>query len=543
MKITCQACGAKYAIADDKVRGRKVKVRCKGCSAPIVVDGTVPEPVDDSASAADEDEATRVVDTRGMFGSQPAPAADAWSVNLSDTEQRTMTTEELVAAHRDGALGQDAFVWKDGMADWLPLLEVPELAAALGAARAPAAAAFAPPPAPAFAPPPAPAFAPPTSAARVSGGRAGGGQDLFGNIDSAGSEHDAPAAAPSTPGSHAYDDKPTGARNENSVLFSLDALKAGVSAPRSPGAPPPRAASTGGSASFDDLMNLGGGGGGAIFGLGANQALLTAPPPPEPEPPPAAASVPPSWQAGSVAPAAPASKNKRIVIIGVAVAALVALGVGLGSLLGGKKSEPVAANDATASANDKPGSGSDKKDDSAPAAGDKKDDSAPAAGDKKDDSAPAGDGKGDAAAAAGDKDDPKAPVSDEDKKRYFEAQKKNAEKSAADAKEEPKKADDKVAVKENPSSGLASFDKGAAISALSSAASAATGCKRPDGPTGTGRAVVTFAPSGRVTSANVSGGEFGGSSVGGCVASVFRRAHVPPFSGNSVTVSKSFTIP
>src|SRR5215468_7838939 len=39
MKVSCQACGAKYTIADDKVRGRKVKIRCKSCGTPIVVDG------------------------------------------------------------------------------------------------------------------------------------------------------------------------------------------------------------------------------------------------------------------------------------------------------------------------------------------------------------------------------------------------------------------------------------------------------------------------------------------------------------------------
>ena len=39
MKIACEACGAKYTIADDKVRGRRVKIRCKGCGTPIVVDG------------------------------------------------------------------------------------------------------------------------------------------------------------------------------------------------------------------------------------------------------------------------------------------------------------------------------------------------------------------------------------------------------------------------------------------------------------------------------------------------------------------------
>ena len=42
MKITCNSCGSKYTIADAKVQGKKVKVRCKGCKESILVDGTKP---------------------------------------------------------------------------------------------------------------------------------------------------------------------------------------------------------------------------------------------------------------------------------------------------------------------------------------------------------------------------------------------------------------------------------------------------------------------------------------------------------------------
>jgi hypothetical protein len=45
-----------------------------------------------------------------------------------------------------------------------------------------------------------------------------------------------------------------------------------------------------------------------------------------------------------------------------------------------------------------------------------------------------------------------------------------------------------------------------------------------------------------VTSANVTAGPFGGTSVGGCVARTFRAAKVPSFDGDPVTVSKSFSI-
>jgi hypothetical protein len=86
------------------------------------------------------------------------------------------------------------------------------------------------------------------------------------------------------------------------------------------------------------------------------------------------------------------------------------------------------------------------------------------------------------------------------------------------------------------------FNRGAAVAAMSAAASQASGCKKPGGPTGSGKATLTFAPTGRVTSATVDSPPFAGTAVGGCVAAIFRRAKVPPFTGNPIRVSKSFSI-
>ncbi len=86
------------------------------------------------------------------------------------------------------------------------------------------------------------------------------------------------------------------------------------------------------------------------------------------------------------------------------------------------------------------------------------------------------------------------------------------------------------------------FSRPAAISALGSAASAASGCKKPGGPAGRGRVSVTFSPSGHPASVVVNGGSFAGTPTAGCVASAFRRTRVPPFSGSPVTVHKSFSI-
>ena len=93
-----------------------------------------------------------------------------------------------------------------------------------------------------------------------------------------------------------------------------------------------------------------------------------------------------------------------------------------------------------------------------------------------------------------------------------------------------------------PPSERPALSRGAAMATLSSAASSAMACKRPGGPTGAGTANITFSPDGPVKSVAISP-PFAGTPVGQCVATVFRAAHVPPFSGSAFTLPKSFQIP
>ena len=52
MRIVCDSCGTKYSISDDKVRGKVFKIRCKKCSHVIVVRGN-----EDDAAAEGGDQA------------------------------------------------------------------------------------------------------------------------------------------------------------------------------------------------------------------------------------------------------------------------------------------------------------------------------------------------------------------------------------------------------------------------------------------------------------------------------------------------------
>lgn len=101
-------------------------------------------------------------------------------------------------------------------------------------------------------------------------------------------------------------------------------------------------------------------------------------------------------------------------------------------------------------------------------------------------------------------------------------------------KEEPKPA--------VPSEPAGPFDRAAAAAALTSAASAASTCRKDGDPSGTASVVITFAPSGRVTSANIGGPPFAGTPTGGCIAAALRKARVPPFEGDRVTVSKTIVV-
>jgi len=86
------------------------------------------------------------------------------------------------------------------------------------------------------------------------------------------------------------------------------------------------------------------------------------------------------------------------------------------------------------------------------------------------------------------------------------------------------------------------FDPAAAKTALAAAANQAAACRERGGPTGKATIVVTFDPSGKVSSATVSDAPFTGTSTGACIASAMKNATVPAFSGLPGTVTKTISI-
>lgn len=593
MKITCQTCHAKYTVADEKVVGRIAKIKCKKCSSTIVVNGNdpsllaaggMPDAPAGGAPPEEDDGATRV------FAESPSNAmsgAEAeWTVNLSESDQPTMTTAALAQALASGAVPMDTYVWRDSLPDWTAAGDIPELQAAMRAmagAGVPAAPAYAPPPAQSYAQEPdeglgatmmmpegsRPAAPAPAQEHALSGtvmmaesphraentAMAARKDKGRGSVDLFGARSD--GAAPKPPVVNYGGGSQTGERNENSVLFSLSALTATENAAKAPKArseagvidftPAKSPPKTGGRAAMDDLMNISGGGFGAAPVLAPPPLLapvVEAPPPSMPPPSLAPVAAAPGMPQGGmggpmmyIPPAAPQKKSPLPIILG-AVAAVAVLGAVALFLVGGgdKPTTPGATATEQAATTAAPPTATET---AAPPVTPPPADTAVAAVD------PGEKDKGDAV-------DPGKPASDKEPKGSSGSAGAAATSTKTDTKtKEPAAAATpppaetaKPAETAAPAAGGSGneFSRSAATSALGAAAGSARSCKKPDGPTGTGKVKVTFAPSGNVTSAQVQGAPFAGTSVGGCVAGVFRGAHVPPFDGSPVTVTKSFTI-
>src|SRR6185369_13702878 len=574
MNVTCTGCPAKYAVPDEKVRGKKVRITCKHCGTNIIVDGTVSDAAPEASPKPAGPTTSASVAKASAETKQPAQAKAAatptevmFIVGFADDRQETHTIARIVELYSAGKIDDETLVWKDGMADWLSPFDVPELAAAFRAknvaprAQAPTVPAFMPaeeddatlvvksplddpevaaaiaasapsvPPAAATAREPAkvaqtpveeePMFAKPAAARRAE--KRPGAVDLFGKVAEAGSEGDVSLDLGS---SEERAQKLTGARNESSVLFSLDALTKGeTKASPAKAKEREREASEAlfGESAPNSLMNLGSGGLNAMSAPDFTKPVV-----------PGAKVVP--LTDSEEEPSTP-SKGRGGVILLVAFLAIAAA-AGVAFVMMKKQQLTAEPTPATPSATAQATTSAEPAASEAPAASNAPAASAtpPASESAAASAASAAPvGSASAAASAG------TPSAKPPPSAAAAAAATPATPAAAAA---AKPADPAAAAKppEAPAATEgAAFDKNAAVAALSAAAASAASCKTADGPTGSGKVSVTFAPSGRATATSVAG-DLAGTEVGGCVARLFRAAKVPPFSGDPVTVSKSFTV-
>ena len=569
LKISCQSCQAKYTIADEKVLGKIVKIRCKKCGATIVINGNEQE-----AATAAFDASAGQQPGNAVYDYTAQGGGESWTVNVSDGDQRTMTTAEIGAAYQGSVVNDETYCWKDGMDDWLPLRDIPELHGAVHAGPQPSMHADGsysqPPPAQqqddqqtqagfsslfgsgggggadvgaslfgggAAAAASAPAAAASAPAARRAGGRAAGGADLFGSAATAGSEQDVMGSAAAAQGGAGG--SMTGQRNENSVLFSLSALTANAPKEEAPmaqgdgsGLIDIRALSAGmashsnGPNKADDIMNLGGG--------GAFSAALAAP---------VLAPAPADMSDLNVGGGGEKKKGNAGLIIGmIAGLAIFGLLVGGGIIyaLKAPAAVPTTPVATTAAPTDTTTAPTATATDTAPtntvaATGTGSAAKPPGVGTTTGTVKTPTGGTNTATTTATTAVIPTATSTGAGKCGCAPSDLECAMKCGS-GNTAP------TATATQAAGGGAAFDRGAAASTLGAIASSLGSCKKPDGPTGPGKVKVTFQPSGQVSAVEFVEGTYAGTSVGGCILAKFRGAHIPPFGGSAVPANKSFVL-
>jgi predicted Zn finger-like uncharacterized protein len=122
MKVVCESCQAKYQVPDERVAGKKLKIRCKRCGATVLIRG-------DLAQAGLPDGVQSGVDASEL--AQAAPAAELeWHASIEGQSYGPFDTSTLLHWLDAQPGGWDAHVWRDGFADWVEVRACPELMAA-----------------------------------------------------------------------------------------------------------------------------------------------------------------------------------------------------------------------------------------------------------------------------------------------------------------------------------------------------------------------------------------------------------------------------
>ncbi|WNG20042.1 GYF domain-containing protein [Cystobacter fuscus] len=176
MNFSCNKCQRRYSIADDKVRGKTVKVRCKNCQNVISVEGP-PAEMEESTrvvSLADverlreqdrtlaaEEEAAQQAQAQAVSATswedeptRAMPVGDAaapWFVMVKGKQEGPLEDGALRELVAQGTVTARSYFWQQGMADWKRGQDLPALEGLFLPEDPPPPAEPIPPPEPAMA--------------------------------------------------------------------------------------------------------------------------------------------------------------------------------------------------------------------------------------------------------------------------------------------------------------------------------------------------------------------------------------------------------
>ncbi len=132
MKFYCDACHTKYAISDDKVRGKVLRIRCKKCENIITVrENVAPESRASNSGAASRAGRTDPPTTPKASRRSAEVPTTSWYYSLNGETFGPFTLAVLRDKYASASLGDATYVWHQTMSAWTPVAQVEAFAASL----------------------------------------------------------------------------------------------------------------------------------------------------------------------------------------------------------------------------------------------------------------------------------------------------------------------------------------------------------------------------------------------------------------------------
>jgi predicted Zn finger-like uncharacterized protein len=119
VRLICEACGSRYRIADERVRGKIVKIQCRKCAT--VLEAHLPAEAPSASSSSSKKKPP-------PKPPRPPPLPEKeWFVAAGGNIAGPVSLAELKLAMRNGELGPDDLIWRAGLETWQPIAMVSQV--------------------------------------------------------------------------------------------------------------------------------------------------------------------------------------------------------------------------------------------------------------------------------------------------------------------------------------------------------------------------------------------------------------------------------
>ncbi|GAB4289669.1 MAG: hypothetical protein Kow0090_02540 [Myxococcota bacterium] len=137
MRFCCEQCGSRYSIADEKISGKIVKIKCKKCGNLIRLEGA---PKTDEVESKplpphkSPEPSTKKPLEKSPHASTPKKTDDpnqqdprVWHISIKRITTGPFTLAQLKRQYQAGQINKKTFIWKKGFSGWNIIANIDEV--------------------------------------------------------------------------------------------------------------------------------------------------------------------------------------------------------------------------------------------------------------------------------------------------------------------------------------------------------------------------------------------------------------------------------